>query len=156
MPRYQLQLNGRTQKVEAEPDTPLLYVLRDQLELHGSKFGCGLGQCGACTVHLDGQAVRSCVMPVSAVGARRVTTLEGLGSSARPSALQQAFIDEQAAQCGYCINGMIMQAADLLKRTPRPTEQQIREGLAMNLCRCGTHQRIVRAVQRASGQPVSA
>jgi nicotinate dehydrogenase subunit A len=156
MPRYQLQLNGRTQKVEAEPDTPLLYVLRDQLELHGPKFGCGLGQCGACTVHLDGQAVRSCVMPVSAVGARRVTTLEGLGSSARPSALQQAFIDEQAAQCGYCINGMIMQAADLLKRTPRPTEQQIREGLAMNLCRCGTHQRIVRAVQRASGQPVSA
>ncbi|MCG2593901.1 (2Fe-2S)-binding protein [Ramlibacter sp. XY19] len=156
MPRYQLQLNGRTQKVEAEPDTPLLYVLRDQLELHGPKFGCGLGQCGACTVHLDGQAFRSCVMPVSAVGARRVTTLEGLGSSARPSALQQAFIDEQAAQCGYCINGMIMQAADLLKRTPRPTEQQIREGLAMNLCRCGTHQRIVRAVQRASGQPVSA
>ena len=156
MPRYQLQLNGRTQKVEAEPDTPLLYVLRDQLELHGPKFGCGLGQCGACTVHLDGQAVRSCVMPVSAVGARQVTTLEGLGSSARPSALQQAFIDEQAAQCGYCINGMIMQAADLLKRTPRPTEQQIREGLAMNLCRCGTHQRIVRAVQRASGQPVSA
>ena len=156
MPRYQLQLNGRAEKVEAEPDTPLLYVLRDQLELHGPKFGCGLGQCGACTVHLDGQAVRSCVMPVSAVGARQVTTLEGLGSSARPSALQQAFIDEQAAQCGYCINGMIMQAADLLKRTPRPTEQQIREGLAMNLCRCGTHQRIVRAVQRASGQPVSA
>lgn len=156
MARYQIHVNGRPQKVEAEPDTPLLYVLRDNLELHGPKFGCGMAQCGACTVHLDGQATRSCVMPVSAVGAKKVTTLEGLGSSARPSPLQQAFIDEQAAQCGYCINGMVMQAADLLKRTPKPTEQQIREGLAMNLCRCGTHQRIVRAVQRASGQPVTA
>ncbi|HEX2546328.1 MAG TPA: (2Fe-2S)-binding protein [Ramlibacter sp.] len=156
MARYQIHLNGRPQKVEADADSPLLYVLRDQLELHGPKFGCGLGQCGACTVHIDGQAVRSCVMPIAAVGARKVTTLEGLGSTQRPSALQQAFIDEQAAQCGYCINGMVMQAADLLKRTPRPTEQQIREGLAMNLCRCGTHQRIVRAVQRASGQPVTA
>lgn len=156
MARYQIHVNGRPQKVEAEPDTPLLYVLRDNLELHGPKFGCGMAQCGACTVHLDGQATRSCVMPVSAIGAKKVTTLEGLGSSARPSPLQQAFIDEQAAQCGYCINGMVMQAADLLKRTPKPTEQQIREGLAMNLCRCGTHQRIVRAVQRASGQPVTA
>lgn len=156
MARYQIHLNGRAQQVEADADSPLLYVLRDQLELHGPKFGCGLGQCGACTVHIDGQAVRSCVTPVSAVGAKKVTTLEGLGSSRQPSALQQAFIDEQAAQCGYCINGMIMQAADLLQRTPRPTEQQIREGLAMNLCRCGTHQRIVRAVQRASGQPVTA
>ena len=156
MARYQLNLNNRPHKVEADADTPLLYVLRDNLELHGPKFGCGLGQCGACTVHIDGQAVRSCVMPISAVGAKKVTTLEGLGSTSKPSALQQAFIDEQAAQCGYCINGMVMQAADLLKKTPRPSEQQIREGLAMNLCRCGTHQRIVRAVQRASGQPVTA
>lgn len=156
MPRYEIHVNGRRERVEAEADSPLLYVLRDQLALHGPKFGCGLGQCGACTVHVDGQALRSCSFPVSALGARAVTTLEGLGSSARPSALQQAFIDEQAAQCGYCINGMVMQAADLLQRTPKPTEQQIREGLAMNLCRCGTHQRIVRAVQRASGQPVTA
>ncbi|WP_332824330.1 (2Fe-2S)-binding protein [Ramlibacter sp.] len=156
MARYQIHVNGRPQKVDAEPDTPLLYVLRDNLELHGPKFGCGMAQCGACTVHLDGEATRSCVVPVSAIGAKKVTTLEGLGSSSKPSPLQQAFIDEQAAQCGYCINGMVMQAADLLKRTPRPTEQQIREGLAMNLCRCGTHRRIVRAVQRASGQPVTA
>ena len=156
MARYEIQINGSKRPVQADADSPLLYVLRDQLELHGPKFGCGLGQCGACTVHVDGQAVRSCVYPVSALGKRAVTTLEGLGSSAKPSPLQQAFIDEQAAQCGYCINGMVMQAADLLKRTPKPTEAQIREGLAMNLCRCGTHQRIVRAVQRASGQTVTA
>jgi nicotinate dehydrogenase subunit A len=156
MARYEITVNGSKRTVDADSDSPLLYVLRDQLEMHGPKFGCGLGQCGACTVHVDGQAMRSCVFPVSAVGKARVTTLEGLGSSAKPSTLQQAFIDEQAAQCGYCINGMVMQAADLLKRTPKPTEQQIREGLAMNLCRCGTHQRIVRAVQRASGQPVTA
>lgn len=155
MARYDIHINGEKRRVEAEPDSPLLYVLRDQLELNGPKFGCGLGQCGACTVHIDGQAMRSCALPVSALGAKKVTTLEGLGSSSKPSALQQAFIDEQAAQCGYCINGMIMQAADLLKRIPKPTEQQIREGLAMNLCRCGTHQRIVRAVQRASGQAVT-
>ncbi len=155
MKRFDIQVNGQRRRVEAEPDSPLLYVLRDQLELKGPKYGCGLGQCGACTVHVDGQAVRSCSYPVSALGPRKVTTLEGLGSSAKPSKLQQAFIDEQAAQCGYCINGMVMQAADLLKRNPRPSEQQIREGLAMNLCRCGTHQRIVRAVQRASGQPVT-
>ena len=156
MTRYSLHVNGRLQKAEAESDSPLLYVLRDQLELHGPKFGCGMAQCGACTVHLDGQAVRSCVMPVSAVGNKKITTLEGMGTSARPSRLQQAFIDEQAAQCGYCINGMVMQAADLLAKNPRPTEQQVREGLAMNLCRCGTHQRIVRAVMRASGQAVTA
>ena len=156
MPRFDIQVNGSRRSAQADADSPLLYVLRDQLELHGPKFGCGLGQCGACTVHIDGQAVRSCSYPVSAVGTRAVTTLEGLGSSAQPSALQQAFIDEQAAQCGYCINGMVMQAADLLKRTPKPSETQIREGLAMNLCRCGTHQRIVRAVQRASGQTVTA
>ena len=156
MPRFDIQVNGSKRSAQADADSPLLYALRDQLELHGPKFGCGLGQCGACTVHIDGQAVRSCSYPVSAVGTRAVTTLEGLGSSAQPSALQQAFIDEQAAQCGYCINGMVMQAADLLKRTPKPSEAQIREGLAMNLCRCGTHQRIVRAVQRASGQTVTA
>ncbi len=156
MARFDIQINGSKRSVQADADSPLLYVLRDQLELHGPKFGCGLGQCGACTVHVDGQAVRSCVVPVSALGKRAVTTLEGLGSSTRPSPLQQAFIDEQAAQCGYCISGMVMQAADLLKRTPKPTEAQIRAGLAMNLCRCGTHQRIVRAVQRASGQPVTA
>ena len=156
MARYDITVNGRRRSVEADADSPLLYVLRDQLELHGPKFGCGLGQCGACTVHIDGRAMRSCVFPVSALAGKPVTTLEGLGSTAKPSALQQAFIDEQAAQCGYCINGMIMQAADLLKRTPRPSEAQIREGLDANLCRCGTHQRIVRAVQRASGQPVTA
>ena len=156
MARFDIQVNGSKRSVQADADSPLLYVLRDQLELHGPKFGCGLGQCGACTVHVDGQAVRSCVYPASAVGKRPVTTLEGLGSSTKPSPLQQAFITEQAAQCGYCINGMVMQAADLLKRTPKPSEAQIREGLAMNLCRCGTHQRIVRAVQRASGQAVTA
>ena len=156
MARIELNVNGQRRVVETDADSPLLYVLRDQLALNGPKFGCGLGQCGACTVHVDGQAMRSCSYPVSALGGKKVTTLEGLGSSAKPSALQQAFIDEQAAQCGYCINGMIMQAADLLKRHPKPTEQQIREGLAMNLCRCGTHQRIVRAVQRASGQTVTA
>ena len=156
MARFEIDVNGKKQRVEADADSPLLYVLRDQLALHGPKFGCGLGQCGACTVHIGGQAVRSCSYPVSAVGKRPVTTLEGLGSSGKPSPLQQAFIDEQAAQCGYCINGMVMQAADLLKRTPKPSEAQIREGLAMNLCRCGTHQRIVRAVQRASGQTVTA
>ena len=156
MARYDITVNGRRRSVEADADSPLLYVLRDQLELHGPKFGCGLGQCGACTVHIDGRAMRSCVFPVSALAGKPVTTLEGLGSTAKPSALQQAFIDEQAAQCGYCINGMIMQAADLLKRTPKPSEAQIREGLDANLCRCGTHQRIVRAVQRASGQPVTA
>ncbi len=155
MARYEVHVNGAKRRVEADSDSPLLYVLRDQLELHGPKYGCGLGQCGACTVHIDGQAVRSCQFPVSELRQRKVTTLEGLGSAGKPSTIQQAFIDEQAAQCGYCINGMVMQAADLLKRNPKPSEQQIREGLSMNLCRCGTHQRIVRAVQRASGQPVT-
>jgi nicotinate dehydrogenase subunit A len=154
--RHVLQVNGRRRTVDVDPDTPLLYVLRNELELNGPKFGCGVAQCGSCTVHIDGQAVRSCVMPVSAVKRRAVTTLEGLGSLDRPSPLQQAFIDEQAVQCGYCINGMVMQAADLLERTPQPSESQIRTALAGHLCRCGTHQRIVRAVQRASGQPVTA
>ena len=146
-----LNVNGKAVAVSFDdPDVPLLYVLRDDLGLHGPRFGCGLGQCGACTVHIDGVAVRSCVMPLSAVKGK-VVTLEGLGTEARPHPLQRAFIEEQAVQCGYCINGMIMQSAALLTRTPKPTEDQIRQELAANLCRCGTHLRIVRAVQRAAG-----
>lgn len=150
MANYRLNVNGRTHDVEAEPDTPLLYVLRESLELKGPKFGCGLGQCGACTVIMDGQAVTSCVLPVSTIGNRRVTTLEGLGSTKRPHAVQQAFIDEQAAQCGYCINGMIMRSAALLARNKKPSDADIRRELAGNLCRCGTHVRIIRAVKRAA------
>jgi nicotinate dehydrogenase subunit A len=150
MPGTQLNVNGRSVSVFVDDlNVPLLYVLRDNLGLHGPRFGCGLGQCGACTVHIDGVAVRSCVMPLSAVRGK-VTTLEGLGSEARPHPLQRAFIEEQAVQCGYCINGMIMQSAALLRRTPKPTEDQIRQELAANLCRCGTHLRILRAVMRAA------
>ena len=145
-----LKVNGVSRSVPAEPDTPLLYVLRNDLELNGAKFGCGLAQCGACTVLVDGKAVRSCVTPVSAVGGKAVTTLEGLGSAERPHPLQKAFIEEQAAQCGYCANGMIMTAKALLDKNPKPTEPQIRKALAANLCRCGTHNRILRAVQRAA------
>jgi nicotinate dehydrogenase subunit A len=150
MPGTQLNVNGKSLSVFVDdPDVPLLYVLRDNLGLHGPRFGCGLGQCGACTVHIDRVAVRSCVMPLSAVRGQ-VITLEGLGSEARPHPLQRAFIEEQAVQCGYCINGMIMQSAALLTRTPKPTEDQIRQELAANLCRCGTHLRILRAVMRAA------
>ena len=150
MPGTQLNVNGKSVSVFVDdPNVPLLYVLRDNLGLHGPRFGCGLGQCGACTVHIDGVAVRSCVMPLSAVRGK-VVTLEGLGSEARPHPLQRAFIEEQAVQCGYCINGMIMQSAALLTRTPKPTEEQIRRELAANLCRCGTHLRILRAVMRAA------
>ena len=150
MPGTQLNVNGKSVAVFVDdPNVPLLYVLRDNLGLHGPRFGCGLGQCGACTVHIDGAAVRSCVMPLSAVKGK-VVTLEGLGSEARPHPLQRAFIEEQAVQCGYCINGMIMQSAALLIRTPKPTEEQIRRELAANLCRCGTHLRILRAVMRAA------
>jgi nicotinate dehydrogenase subunit A len=145
-----LKVNGVSRSVPAEPDTPLLYVLRNDLELNGAKFGCGLAQCGACTVLVGGRATRSCVTPISAVGQSEVTTIEGLGTVATPHPLQQAFIDEQAAQCGYCINGMIMAAKDLLDRKPRPSEGEVREALAGNLCRCGTHNRIVRAVLRAA------
>jgi nicotinate dehydrogenase subunit A len=146
-----LNVNGRTVSVAVDdPDTPLLYVLRNELGLHGPRFGCGLGQCGACTVHVDGAAVRSCVTPLSSVTGR-IVTLEGLGTAAAPHPVQQAFIDEQAVQCGYCINGMIMQSAAFLARNPKPSEQQIKAGLANNLCRCGTHLRIVRAVMRAAG-----
>jgi len=145
-----VKVNGATRSVEAEPDTPLLYVLRNDLELNAAKFGCGLSQCGACTVLIDGVAARSCVTPIGKIGTGEVITLEGLGSLAKPHPLQQAFIDEQAAQCGYCINGMIMTAKALLDVNPRPTEQQVRDALAGNLCRCGTHNRIVRAVLRAA------
>jgi nicotinate dehydrogenase subunit A len=145
-----LKVNGVSRSVPAEPDTPLLYVLRNDLELNGAKFGCGLAQCGACTVLIDGRATRSCVTPISAVEKSEITTIEGLGSVEKPHALQQAFIEEQAVQCGYCINGMIMSAKDLLDRNPHPSEGDVRDALAGNLCRCGTHNRIVRAVLRAA------
>jgi nicotinate dehydrogenase subunit A len=145
----EIQVNGRRHRVEAAPDTPLLYVLRNELGLNGPKFGCGLGQCGACTVHLGGEAVRSCITPASAAASKPVTTVEGLGTAERPHVVQQAFIEEQAAQCGYCINGMVMSAAALLAKTPAPTDRQVREALDGNLCRCGTHMRILRAVRRA-------
>jgi nicotinate dehydrogenase subunit A len=145
-----LKVNGVSSSVPAEPDTPLLYVLRNDLELNGAKFGCGLAQCGACTVLIDGKATRSCVTPVSAVATSEITTIEGLGSIANPHPLQTAFIEEQAAQCGYCTNGMIMAAKELLDRNPQPSEADVRAALATNLCRCGTHHRIIRAVLRAA------
>jgi nicotinate dehydrogenase subunit A len=145
-----LKVNGSIRSVDAHPETPLLYVLRNDLELNGAKFGCGLSQCGACTVLINGAAVRSCVMPIGFLGENEITTIEGLGTLEKPHPLQIAFIEEQAAQCGYCINGMIMSAADLLKRKPQPTEEDVRAGLAANLCRCGTHNRIIRAVMRAA------
>jgi nicotinate dehydrogenase subunit A len=144
-----LQVNGRQATVTAEPDTPLLYILRNDLGLNGAKFGCGLGQCGACTVLVEGQPVRSCVTELSAVAGRPITTLEGLGTLDTLHKLQRAFIAEQAAQCGYCINGMIMEAKALLDRNAEPTDPEIRAALAEHLCRCGTHNRIVAAVQRA-------
>ncbi|MBU6504186.1 MAG: (2Fe-2S)-binding protein [Betaproteobacteria bacterium] len=148
---YTFKVNGQLRTVQVDdPEMPLLYALRDDLGLRGPRFGCGLGQCGACTVHVDGFAVRSCTVPVSKVAGQSVTTLEGLGSPEKPHPIQQAFIDEQAAQCGYCINGMIMQAKALLDRNRHPSEQDIRDALALNLCRCGTHARIIRAVQRAA------
>jgi nicotinate dehydrogenase subunit A len=145
-----LKVNGAVHSVSAEPDTPLLYVLRNDLELNSAKFGCGLAQCGACTVLVDGKPVRSCVTEVGSVGPSEVTTLEGLGTVAKPHPLQQAFMDEQAAQCGYCISGMIMSAKALLDHNPHLTETRLREGLAGNLCRCGTHGRIMRAVLKVS------
>ena len=148
---YTFKVNGQLRTVQADdPEMPLLYALRNDLGLRGPRFGCGLGQCGACTVHVDGVAVRSCSVPVSRVAGQSVTTLEGLGSPEALHPLQQAFIDEQAAQCGFCINGMIMQAKALLDQNKHPSEQDIREALALNLCRCGTHARIIRAVQRAA------
>jgi len=144
-----IQVNGQPVDVQSAPDTPLLYVLRDELGLHGPRFGCGLGQCGACTVHMGDQAVRSCRIPVSTVSAP-ITTLEGLGSGGQLHPMQQAFINEQAAQCGYCTNGMIMQSIVLVASTPNPSEDQIRAGLANNLCRCGSHLAVIRAVQSVS------
>lgn len=145
-----LHVNGQDRKVSAEPDSMLLYALRDGLGLRGPKFGCGLAQCGACTVVLGGSAIRSCVTPVSAVGSTPITTLEGLGTLERPGPLQQAFIDEQAVQCGYCISGMIMSAHALMRRKPDPSRDEIKQALNGNLCRCGTHMRIVRAIERAA------
>jgi nicotinate dehydrogenase subunit A len=145
-----LIVNGRRRTVPAEPETPLLYVLRNDLELNAAKFGCGMAQCGACTVLVDGKPVRSCVTPTLAVKDAKITTLEGLGSPGKLHPLQQAFLDEQAAQCGYCIAGMLMSAKGLLDEKPHPSEAEIRLALAGNLCRCGTHNRIVRAIQSAA------
>ena len=144
-----LDVNGRTQEVDTDPATPLLYVLRDYLKLNAAKFGCGLGQCGSCTVMVDGQAVLSCVTPVMTLEGRKVTTLEGLGTIDAPAPIQTAFIELQAAQCGYCIPGMMMSAQALLQKNPQPSEREIRDALRINLCRCGTHMRILAAIRRA-------
>ena len=150
MARISQKLNGRSRVVDTDPNTPLLYVLRDELGLNGPKFGCGLSQCGCCTVIVDGNAVRSCSMAVSNAQNRNITTLEGLGSVAHPHRLQKAFIDEQAAQCGYCMNGMIMNAKVLLDKNPHPTEAEVRRALDGILCRCGSHLRVLKAIQRAT------
>ena len=150
MARISLRVNNQTKVVDTDPTTPLLYVLRNDLELHGPRFGCGLGQCGACTVIMEGNAVRSCSVPVSAAQNKAITTLEGLGTLAHPHPLQAAFIEEQAAQCAYCMNGMIMTAKVLLDKNPHPTDDQIKQALNGNLCRCGSHLRVIRAVKRAA------
>jgi nicotinate dehydrogenase subunit A len=144
-----ITVNGRRAQVGAEETTPLLYILRNDLKLKGTRFGCGAGQCGACTVIIDGEAVQSCDVPLSAVAGKSITTIEGLGTLAKPHALQQAFVAEQAAQCGYCLSGIIMTAKALLDRNPDPTDEELRAALAGNLCRCGTHVRILRALKRA-------
>jgi nicotinate dehydrogenase subunit A len=148
-----ITVNGKRHRVHANADTPLLYVLRNELNLHGPRFGCGLGQCGACTVHLNGKAIRSCITPVAGVTGdkNKITTLEGLGTVAKPHPVQKAFIDEQASQCGYCQNGFIMTGAALLTRVARPTDAQIRSELSSLQCRCGTHMRYIRAIKRAAG-----
>ena len=145
-----LKVNGREHQVGADPDTPLLYVLREDIKLNAAKFGCGLGQCGACTVIVDGKAVLSCVTPMILLEGKQVTTLEGLGTTSEPAPIQRAFMEEQAAQCGYCIAGIMMRAQALLQRNSRPTDEQIRSELEPHLCRCGTHMRILRAVRRAA------
>jgi len=150
MARISLRVNGKLRVVDTDPNTPLLYVLRDNLELNGPRFGCGLSQCGACTVLMDDKSVRSCGLPVSAAVNRQITTLEGLGNVAHPHRLQKAFIEEQAAQCGFCMNGMIMSAKALLDRNPNPADADIKRALNGNLCRCGSHLRVVRAVRRAA------
>lgn len=149
MAGFTLQVNGAAREVSAESDTPLLYVLRNDLALNGAKFGCGLGQCGACTVLIDGKPLRSCVVPISSVKGA-IVTIEGLGTLDKPHPIQRAFIDEQACQCGYCGNGMLMTAKALLDRNPHPSTDEIKQALNGNLCRCGSHNRIVRAVQRAA------
>jgi len=151
-----LTINGWTHSVDADPTTPVLYVLRDNLALNGAKFGCGLGQCGACTVIVDGQATFSCVTPISVLTGRQIRTVEGLGTPAAPGPLQRAFIAEQAAQCGYCIAGMIMRAQALLEKNPAPSDAEIRRHMMPNLCRCGTHMRILRAVRRAADETSAA
>ena len=151
MAKYRLRVNGRTTTVDSwDPDQPLLYLLRNAMGLHGPKFGCGLGQCGACTVLIDGKSVRSCMTPVKQAEGRAITTIEGLGAPEKPDAVQAAFIAEQAAQCGYCTNGMVMTARGLLNQTPHPTAEQIKQGLGRNLCRCATYTRILSAVLRAA------
>jgi nicotinate dehydrogenase subunit A len=151
MAKYQLRVNGKAATVDSwDPDQPLLYLLRNELGLHAAKFGCGLGQCGACTVLIDGKAARACVTPVNQAAGRSIVTLEGLGSPEKPDPVQAAFIAEQAAQCGYCTNGMILAARALLNGTPHPTAEQVKGALAGNLCRCGTHTRILSAVLRAA------
>ena len=156
MARISLRVNNQTRVVETDSRTPLLYVLRDDLELHGPRFGCGLGQCGACTVIMDGKAVRSCSVAVSAAQNAKITTLEGLGTLEHPHPLQTAFIEEQAAQCAYCMNGMILTAKVLLDKNAHPSDDEIKQALNGNLCRCGSHLRVIRAVKRAAGEPVSA
>jgi nicotinate dehydrogenase subunit A len=144
-----LTVNNKTHEITADPATPLLFVLRDELKLNAAKFGCGLGQCGSCTVMVDGEAVLSCVTPVMALAGRKVTTLEGLGTIEAPAPIQAAFIEMQAAQCGYCIPGMMMSAQALLQKNPEPSDREIRDALRTNLCRCGTHMRILAAIKRA-------
>lgn len=151
-----LNVNGADHDVTVRPDAPLLYILRNDLKLNGPKYGCGLGECGACTVLIDGVAARSCLIPTSGAVGRKVTTLEGLGTVERPDPVQQAFIDKQAAQCGYCINGMVMAARALLNRNPSPSDEEIRKELAFNLCRCGTHVEIMQAVRQAADNAKSA
>ena len=150
MARFSLTVNGRTHTVDVEPDTPLLYVLRNELDLKGPRFGCGLAQCGACSVIVDGRAIRSCITPVNAIRNGKVTTLEGLGSVAEPGTLQAAFIEEQAAQCGFCMNGMLMNAQVLLESNPDPSDDDIKQALDPILCRCGSHLRVIRAIKRAA------
>ena len=147
---FELKVNGELKILDVEPSSLLLYVLRDDLELSGPRFGCGVAQCGACTVLVDGQPIRSCVTPISALSGKEITTIEGLGNRESPHPLQTAFIEEQAAQCGFCSSGMIMSAASLLEKNPKPTDQDIKDALNANLCRCGTHTRILKAVKKAS------
>jgi len=156
MPKYRLNVNGETRNVDVrDPGEPLLYVLRNALGLTGAKYGCGLGQCGSCTVIVDGEAVRSCLIPVASLAGKKVTTVEGLGTPYKPHPLQVAFIAEQAAQCGYCVTGMVMTGAALLARKPSVTRDEAQQALAGNLCRCGTHERILRAMLRASQKAAS-